>query len=84
MKREFIKTLLPDITDEALNASMAENGKDLEKHKTEAETEKATAQQLKTQLEEANKSIEGFKTLDIDGIKQAAEQWKTKAEQAER
>ncbi len=32
MKREFIKGLLPDITKEALDAIMGENGKDIETH----------------------------------------------------
>ncbi len=38
---------------------------------------------LKEQLEAANKQIEGFKGLDIEGVKKAAEEWKTKAEKAE-
>lgn len=37
---------------------------------------------LKTQLDEANTQIEGFKELDVDGIKAAADEWKQKAEQA--
>lgn len=36
------------------------------------------------QLEEANLQIEKFKEMDIDGIKAAAEDWKRKAEQAEK
>lgn len=47
---------------------------------TELETDRNG---LKTQLEEANKAIEGFKGLDVDGIKKAADEWKAKAEQAE-
>ena len=36
------------------------------------------------QLAEANKAIEGFKALDVEGIKKAADDWKAKAEQAEK
>jgi len=38
----------------------------------------------KASLEEANKAIEGFKAMDIDGIKKAADEWKTKFEKAEK
>jgi len=79
MKREFIKELLPDITKEALDAIMAENGKDIESTKTKF----SDYEDLKTQLSEAGKTIDGFKAMDIDGIKQAAEDYKAKAEKAE-
>lgn len=36
-----------------------------------------------TQLEEANKQIESFKGMDVEGIKQAANEWKTKYEEAQ-
>ena len=45
-----------------------------------AEQDAATA--TKTQLDEANKTIQSYKDMDIDGIKQAADDWKTKAEKA--
>ncbi|WP_418972180.1 phage scaffolding protein [Allofournierella sp.] len=35
-------------------------------------------------IAEANKAIEGFKALDVEGIKKAADEWKAKAEQAEK
>lgn len=38
---------------------------------------------LKTQLKDANKQIEDFKGMDIEGIKKAADDWKVKAEKAE-
>lgn len=47
----------------------------------------ARNEELKTvqvQLAEAGKTIEGFKALDVDGIKKAADEWKAKAEQAEK
>lgn len=39
---------------------------------------------VQAQLAEAGKTIEGFKALDVDGIKKAADEWKAKAEQAEK
>ena len=71
MKREFLKEL--ELTDEVIDKIMAENGKDIEKHKTQAETVRAELDTVKGQLSEANKQIEGFKDLDVDGIKKAAE-----------
>jgi hypothetical protein len=38
---------------------------------------------LKTQLKDANKQIEDFKGMDVEGIKKAADDWKIKAEKAE-
>lgn len=81
MKREFLKEL--GLTDEQIDKVMAENGKDIEKHKTTAETHKTEIENLKSQLEEANKQIEDFKGMDIEGIKKAAEEYKTKFEEAQ-
>ncbi len=39
---------------------------------------------LKKQLEAANKQIDEFKGMDIDGIRRAADEWKQKAEKAEK
>lgn len=80
MKREFIKGLLPDITDEVLDKIMGENGKDIEAAKKPF----ADYDTLKTQLADANKAIEDFKGMDIDGVKKAADDWKAKYEQAEK
>lgn len=82
MKREDLKAL--GLADEQIEKVMAENGKDIEKHKTEAETLKTANQQQKTQIEEANKQIEAFKGLDVEGTKKAAEEWKTKFEESEK
>jgi membrane protein involved in colicin uptake len=82
MKREDLKAM--GLTDEQIDKIMAENGKDIEKYKSESETLKATNEQQKTQLEEANKQIESFKGMDIEGIKKAADDYKTKFEEAEK
>ncbi len=38
---------------------------------------------LKTQLDEANKTIQGFKDMDIESIQKSADEWKQKAEALE-
>jgi len=81
MKREDLKAL--ELADDVIEKIMALHGKDVEAHKTTAETAKTEAESLKKQLGEANTAIEGFKKLDVDGIKAAADEWKTKAEKAE-
>lgn len=81
MKREDLKT--KGLTDEQLDFVMGENGKDIEKFKTAAETSKTSADALQAQLTDAGTAIEGFKKLDVEGIKAAANEWKVKAEQAQ-
>lgn len=80
MKREFLREL--GLTDEQIDKIMAENGKDIEKYKTLAETKEAELKQIKQQLEEANAQIEKFKDMDIESIKAAAEDYKQKYEKA--
>lgn len=77
MKKEELIAL--GLTDEQAQQVFALNGKDVEAVKTKY----ADYDDLKSQVKEANETIEGFKAMDIDGIKAAAEDWKTKAEQAE-
>ena len=69
MKREFITGLLPDIPKEALDAIMAENGKDIEAQKVliAAETQKLTAANNTIgQLRDAAAKFEG---VDLDDLK---------------
>lgn len=83
MKREFLQNLkIGDqaLTKELIDAIMDENGKDIEAAKKPF----ADYDTLKTQLADANKAIEDFKGLDIDGVKKAADDWKAKYEQAEK
>lgn len=83
MKREDLTKL--GLTDDAVvDAIMSAHGKDIEKHKTAAETAKAESEALKGQLTEANTQIESFKGMNIDQIKASADEWKAKAEQAQR
>jgi len=82
MKREALKAM--GLTDEQIDQIMAENGKDIEKYKSDAETNKTSAEQYKAQLDEAGKQIEAFKGMDPEGTKKAADEWKAKFEQAEK
>jgi hypothetical protein len=82
MKRDDLKAL--ELTDEAIDQVMKLHGQDIETHKTKAAEAEKQLETLQGQLEEANKAIEGFKELDVDGIKAAADEWKTKAEAAQK
>jgi predicted nucleic acid-binding Zn-ribbon protein len=81
MKREDLEKL--GLNAEQIDKIMAMNGQDVEKHKTAAETAKTELDGVKAQLKEANTAIEGFKAMDVEGVKKAADEWKSKAEKAE-
>lgn len=57
------------------------HGQDIEKLKASNSNLTIELETAKNQLTEANQAIEGFKALDVDGIKKAADDWKTKYEQ---
>lgn len=83
MKREFLQNFKvgdQPLTKEIIDAIMEENGHDIENAKKPF----SDYESIKEQLAEANKTIEDFKGMDIDGVKKAAEEWKAKAEQAEK
>ena len=89
MKTEFLKEL--GLTKEVVDKIMAENGKDIaaEQKKSEGiirerDTYKLQAENLETQVKNANAEIQKFKDMDIDSIKQAADDWKEKAETAKK
>lgn len=79
MKREFLQNF-EGLSKEAIDAIMDENGRDIERERSK----RADYDTIKEQLAAANKQIEEFKGMDIDGVRKAAEEWKAKAEQAER
>lgn len=82
MKKEDLTKL--GLTDEALiEQVIILHGKDIESHKTKITTAQAEAESLKKQLGDANAQIESFKGMDIEGVKKSADEWKTKAEQAQ-
>lgn len=72
MKREEVKAIIPDITDEQLGKIMDLNGADIERQKQTIATLTAERDTARTQLGDANKKLEGY---DPD--------WKTKAADAE-
>jgi len=83
MKREELKKLLGDgADDKVIDSIMALHGADLEAHKTAAATAKTDLETIKGQMAEANTQIEDFKKLDVEGVKKAADEWKTKYDQA--
>lgn len=85
MKREFLEGL--ELSEEQVNQIMKEHGKSVEKYKNDVETMKTlqeTVNGLQKQLGEANKQIEDFREMDIEGVKKSAGEWKEKAEKAQR
>ncbi len=78
MKREEIKTLIPEITKEALDAIMDMNGKDIEAAKANITALTTERDGLKAQLADANTAIQSYKDMDIEGVKQSVKDWETK------
>lgn len=79
MKREFLEGLdlgegakLPKA---AVDAIMAEHGRDIEAIKTANATLTTERDGLRTQLENANATIQSYKDMDIDAIKSSAADW---------
>lgn len=72
MKREEVKSIIPNITDEQLGQIMDLHGADIERQKQTIATLTTERDTARTQLGEANKKLEGYDP-----------EWKTKAEQAE-
>ena len=72
MKREDVKGIVPDITEEQLQQLMDLHSDDIGTHKQSIDTLKAERDAARTQLADANKKLEGYDP-----------EWKTKAEQAE-
>lgn len=85
MKREELKKILGDAaTDEVLNGIMKINGQDIEAEKAKVTTVESERDQFKTQLDDANKQIADFKSMDVEGVKKAAADWEAKAKQTEK
>lgn len=84
MTRDFLKNFKAadgsELPKEVIDAIMAENGRDI----NAAKAPFADYDSIKQQLTDANKTIDGFKEMDIDGVKRSADEWKAKAEQAQK
>lgn len=81
MKRDFLlnfKVGDQPLPKEIIDAIMAENGRDIEA----AKKPYIDYDHIKSQLEEAQKTIEGFKSQDIEGVRKSAQEWQDKYNQA--
>ena len=81
MKTEYLKEI--GLTQEQIDKVFAENGKDIKRFQDENTSLKAQLATATETLAEANKEIEGYKTLDIEAIKQSATEWENKAKEAQ-
>ena len=75
MKREEIKTIFPDATDEQLKAVMDLNGTDVEKVKAKVTALEAELKEKKADFDKLNNEFEALKTENASG-----EDWKAKFE----
>lgn len=82
MKRKFLEDL--GLENEAIEKIMAENGKDIQAEQGKTAKAEGERDTLKTQLDTANKTLEGFDGKDAATIRQEIETYKQKAENAER
>mgnify|MGYP002530505359 CR=1 FL=1 len=81
---DWLKTILGDVYTEEIDKQVsAEIGKNFVS-KADFGAKSETIKDLQGQLQEANDQIQKFQDMDIDGIQKAADDWKEKAEQAER
>ena len=75
MKREEIKAIFADATDEQLKAVMDLNGADVEKTKSKVAALEAELKEKKADLDKLNTEFEELKTANASG-----DEWKTKYE----
>lgn len=82
MKREFLEGLDlgngAKLSKELIDAIMAEHGKDVNAQKNTISTLTTERDGLQTQLTAANTTIQSYKDMDIESIKQAAANWEQK------
>ncbi|MBR5156479.1 MAG: phage scaffolding protein [Clostridia bacterium] len=79
-----LKTILGDNYTEEIDKAVSEEiGKNFVS-RNDFNTKNESVKDLTQRLEEANKQIDAFKEMDIDSIKKSAEEWKEKAEKAEK
>ena len=75
MRREEIKSIFPDATDEQLKSVMDLNGADVEKAKSKVTALETELKEKKEAIDNFNKEIEELKTANASG-----EDWKAKFE----
>ncbi len=81
---DWLKTILGDNYTEEIDKAVSEEiGKNFVS-RNDFNTKNESVKDLTQRLEEANKQIDAFKEMDIDSIKKSADEWKEKAEKAEK
>lgn len=75
MKREEIRAIFPDATDEQLKSVMDLNGSDIEKVKSKVTALETELKESKEDFDKLNSEFEVLKTANADGA-----EWKTKFE----
>lgn len=83
MKREFLEGLdlgegAGKLPKSAVDAIMAEYGKDFAEKDNTISTLTTERDGLKAQLDEARTAIQSYKDMDIEGVKQSVKDWETK------
>lgn len=78
MKSEALKE--QGLTDEQIKFVMSENGKDIEKAKSDISALTAERDKYKAQAENAEESLKKFEDIDVDSVKAELADWKKKAE----
>ncbi len=73
--QKFLEEL--GITDEAAVKSITDT------YSADIKAEQEAVTTIKTQLDEANKTIKSYKDMDVDSIKKSADDWQQKYEQLE-
>lgn len=76
MKREDLVKL--GVGEELVGEIMKLHGLDIEDHKRKLQEADTNTQTLTNQLNAANTAIQGFKELDIEGMKKSVGEWETK------
>ena len=71
--------LAQKMTEAKLNVADLSTGEYVAKAKYDAKVEELKG--ISAQLGDANKAIEGFKAMDLEGIQKSADEWKQKYEQ---
>lgn len=69
MKREEVKTKIPNITDEQLDWLMGENGRDVTAEKTKSANLQAQVTDLTAQLNTAKDGLKAFEGVDVNDLK---------------
>ena len=77
---EVIKTA--GLSEDTLDKIIIEHGKDIESHKTKLTAAEAERDTVRTQLEDASKTIKIFNGMTPEQVKQTSEEWKVKHDQA--